>query len=50
MAIYFADQNDNTEILWPFYILLGIFNLYFIIRLMTLLVIGYLDKLAGKID
>ncbi|KAM3129372.1 hypothetical protein pb186bvf_018520 [Paramecium bursaria] len=50
MAIYYADQYGNIEILWPFYLLIGLFNLYFLIRLLTLLIIGYLEKLADQID
>ena len=50
MAIYFADYNGNIEILWPFYVFMGIFNLYFMLRLITLLMIGYLYKLEDKID
>ena len=46
MAIYFADKNDNSEILWPFYLFMGFLNIYFILKLITLLLIGYVDKLA----
>ncbi|KAM3138602.1 hypothetical protein pb186bvf_009354 [Paramecium bursaria] len=50
MAIYVADQSGNSEILWPFYLLMGIFNLYFIIRLITLLILGYVYKMTDQID
>ncbi|KAM3129816.1 hypothetical protein pb186bvf_018110 [Paramecium bursaria] len=42
MAIYFAEYNGNYEILWPFFLILGI--------LITILLIGYIDKLADQID
>ena len=50
MAIHFAEKNGNLEILWLFYLFMGIFNFYFILILITLLIKGYLDKFTDQLN
>ncbi|KAM3132192.1 hypothetical protein pb186bvf_015652 [Paramecium bursaria] len=50
MAAYFADQNGNIEILWPFFVLMGLFNFFFILKMITLLILGYVYKMTDQLD
>ena len=50
MSIYVATNNGNSEIIWPFFILLGIANILFLIKLALVLIISYLGKLRPILD
>ena len=50
MSIYVATNNGNFEIIWPFFILLGIANILFLIKLAFVLIVSYLGKLRPILD
>ncbi|KAM3138611.1 hypothetical protein pb186bvf_009363 [Paramecium bursaria] len=50
MSIYVATNNGNFEIIWPFFILLGIANILFLIKLALVLIVSYLGKLRPILD
>lgn len=50
MSIYVATNNGNSEIIWPFFILLGIANILFLIKLALVLIVSYLGKLRPILD
>ncbi|CAD8087564.1 unnamed protein product [Paramecium sonneborni] len=49
-SIYSAQQSDLSEIVWPFYIIIGILNGLFIIRMLIKILFAYFDKLHEQID
>ncbi|CAD8073527.1 unnamed protein product [Paramecium sonneborni] len=49
-SIYTAQQSDLFEIVWPFYIIIGILNGLFILRLLIKILFAYFHKLNEQID
>ncbi|KAM3135852.1 hypothetical protein pb186bvf_012105 [Paramecium bursaria] len=50
MTIYTAASSGNQEIVWPFYFLIAIFNIYFLIKLFIVILLGYVNQLRYQLD
>ncbi|CAD8122482.1 unnamed protein product [Paramecium sonneborni] len=48
--IYVAQQSNLIEIIWPFYIIIGIINLFFIIKIVVKIIFAYFNKLYDQIE
>ncbi|CAD8207023.1 unnamed protein product [Paramecium pentaurelia] len=49
-SIYTAQQSDLQEIVWPFYIIIGILNALFIAQMLIKILFAYFVKLHDQID
>ncbi|CAK74425.1 unnamed protein product (macronuclear) [Paramecium tetraurelia] len=49
-SIYTAQQQDLIEIQWPFYIIIGLLNGFYIFRMLMQILFAYFNKLQENID
>ncbi|KAM3134149.1 hypothetical protein pb186bvf_013770 [Paramecium bursaria] len=50
MTIYNANNSGNQEIVWPFYLLIAVFNIYFLIKLILILLWGHINTMRDELD
>lgn len=50
MTIYNANNTGNQEIVWPFYLLIAAFNIYFLIKLILIIGWGYINTMRDELD
>ncbi|CAD8181409.1 unnamed protein product [Paramecium octaurelia] len=49
-SIYTAQQQQLFEIVWPFYLIIGFLNGFYILRMLLQILFAYFNKLYDKID
>ncbi|CAD8124033.1 unnamed protein product [Paramecium sonneborni] len=49
-SIYTAQQSNLQEIVWPFYIIIGILNALFVVQMLIKILFAYFVKLHDQID
>ncbi|CAK72942.1 unnamed protein product (macronuclear) [Paramecium tetraurelia] len=49
-SIYTAQQQNLQEIVWPFYIIIGVLNGLYILKMLLQILFAYFKKLHDKID
>ncbi|CAD8149864.1 unnamed protein product [Paramecium octaurelia] len=49
-SIYTAQQQELYEIVWPFYLIIGFLNGFYILRMLIQILFAYFNKLNDKID
>ncbi|CAD8211891.1 unnamed protein product [Paramecium octaurelia] len=49
-SIYTAQQSNLSEIVWPFYVIIGILNALFVAEMLVKIVFAYFQKLHDQID